>query len=85
MPSSFSRLDLPSPSALDHLFSKTLLSHASDLLSNQLDSDGLKGQTEEEVCKKVLEQWLNGGKERLVGNVTIQGLGWKSWSERKDG
>lgn len=84
MPASFSRLDLPSPAALDHVFAQ-VLAHSRSLLRDQLDADGLLGESEEAVCGKVLQMWMYDAKERIKGNVTIQGAGWRSWSERSHG
>ncbi|CAO1622336.1 unnamed protein product [Parajaminaea phylloscopi] len=78
MPTSFSRLDLPSPEALDHVL-KTVLDHATSLLRQQLELDGLSGEQEEQVCQRVLEAWMQDAKQRLSHNLSIEGVGWREW------
>lgn len=85
MPTSFPRLDLPSPTSLSHVLS-TLLSHSStSLLLQQLEKDGLTGEQEELVCKRVLELWVKKAEERLKGNLSVEGVGWREWEEKSQG
>lgn len=86
MPASFTRLDLPSSTHLSHSLS-TILSHAQSLLHAQLERDGLSGSQEEEVCRKLLQAWLDEGERRLVeGNVTFDGMKVRrDWKEKQGG
>jgi hypothetical protein len=86
MPASFTRLDLPSSTHLSHSLN-TILSHAQSLLHAQLEKDGLSGSQEEEVCRKLLQAWLDEGERRLVeGNVTFDGMKVRrDWKEKQGG
>ncbi|PWN25446.1 hypothetical protein BDZ90DRAFT_234263 [Jaminaea rosea] len=84
MPASFPRLDLPTPSSLSHVLT-TLLSHSSSsLLPQQLERDGLTGEEEEAVCRRVLAQWVEQAGERLKrGNLSVEGVSWREWEEKE--
>ncbi|CAO1612523.1 unnamed protein product [Jaminaea pallidilutea] len=78
MPASFPRIDLPSAQALDDVLA-AVLAHSHTLLSQQLEADGLTGEQEEAVCRRVLDQWIQDAKARLKSNVSVQGVAWKEW------
>ncbi|CAO1617476.1 unnamed protein product [Sympodiomycopsis kandeliae] len=81
-PSSFRRIDLNSTSNLSHITSE-ILNNAESHLHTQLESDGLSGKKEEEVCKKVLSYWIKElTEERLKSNVTVNGSSYKSALKR---
>lgn len=82
MPTSFSRLDLPSQESLDHAL-RSVLDHATTLLRQQLDLDGLAGEQEERVCHRVLEMWIDDARQRLKPNLTIEGILWKEWEAQR--
>lgn len=78
MPTSFSRVDLPSPESLD-LVMEAIKLHSGDLIRKQLELDGLAGEHEEAVCQRILETWLQSARQKLKSNLTIEGVNWREW------